>query len=150
MVVIGFIEWFVLTRTRFGNWTFAAGGGVGQARAMGVPVNRVKRTNFIVCSLLAGIAGCMQFAFLRGVTQSQGSQYELFAITAAVVGGTSLFGGSGSILGSIIGAFVLASLSVGLVLMGAPGSFYVTFIGLVLVAVVIVNVRLRRLGVGQS
>ena len=67
---------------------------------MGVPTDRVKRINFIVCAFLAGLAGCMQFAYLRGVTQGQGDNYELFAITAAVLGGTSLFGGTGTIWGS--------------------------------------------------
>jgi simple sugar transport system permease protein len=144
------VAWVVLTRTRYGNWTFATGGKVGPARAMGVPVERVKRINFVVTSLLAGIAGCMQFSYLRGVTQAQGDKYELLAITAAVVGGTSLFGGSGTIIGTVIGAILLATIEIGLVLVGAPGSFYVTFIGLMLVVVVISNVRLRRFGTAQA
>lgn len=136
----------VLTRMRYGNWVLAAGGKAGPAQAMGVPVDRVKRRNFVFCSLLAGLAGCMQFSYLRGVTQAQGSNYELLAITAAVLGGTSLFGGRGTIAGTVIGAFLLASIQIGLVLIGAPGSFYVTFIGLMLVLVVIANVRLGRFG----
>jgi hypothetical protein len=59
-----------------------------------------------------------------------------------VLGGTSLFGGSGTICGSVIGAFLLATIQIGLVLIGVPGSFYVTFIGVILVIVVITNVRL--------
>ncbi len=146
MVGVALVAWFALTRTRYGNWVFATGGRAGPAKAMGVPIDRVKRTNFIFCSLLAGLAGCMQFAYLRGVTQAQGDKYELLAITAAVLGGTSLFGGVGTVVGSIIGAFLLASIAIGLVLIGAPGSFYVTFIGLMLVLVVIANVRLHRFG----
>jgi simple sugar transport system permease protein/ribose transport system permease protein len=113
---------------------------------MGVPTARVKRTNFVLSAFLAGLAGCMQFAYLRGVTQAQGQNYELLAITAAVLGGTSLFGGTGTIWGSIIGAFLLSSIQIGLVLIGVPGSFYVTFIGVMLVIVVIANVRLGRFG----
>jgi simple sugar transport system permease protein len=146
MFVIAALFWVVLTRLRYGNWTFATGGKVGPAKAMGVPTARVKRINFILSSLLAGLAGCMQFAYLRGVTQAQGQNYELLAITAAVLGGTSLFGGSGTIWGSIIGAFLLSSIQIGLVLIGVPGSFYVTFIGVMLVIVVIANVRLGRFG----
>jgi simple sugar transport system permease protein len=146
MFVIGFVAWFILTKLRYGNWTYATGGRAGPAKAMGVPTARVKRLNFVFCSLLAGMAGCMQFAYLKGVTQAQGDKYELFAITAAVLGGTSLFGGSGTIVGSIIGAFLLATIQIGLVLAGAPGSFYVTFIGVMLVVVVISNVRLGRFG----
>jgi simple sugar transport system permease protein len=144
MFVIAAGFWFVLTRLRYGNWTFATGGKVGPAKAMGVPTARVKRINFVLSAFFAGLAGCMQFAYLRGVTQAQGQNYELLAITAAVLGGTSLFGGSGTIWGSIIGAFLLASIQIGLVLIGVPGSFYVTFIGVMLVLVVIANVRLGR------
>ena len=146
MFVIAAIFWFVLTRLRYGNWTFATGGKVGPAKAMGVPTARVKRTNFLVSAFLAGLAGCMQFAYLRGVTQAQGQNYELLAITAAVLGGTSLFGGTGTIWGSIIGALLLSTIQIGLVLIGVPGSFYVTFIGVMLVIVVIANVRLGRFG----
>jgi simple sugar transport system permease protein len=150
MFVIAVIFWFVLTRLRYGNWTFATGGKVGPAKAMGVPTNRVKRINFVISAFLAGLAGCMQFAYLRGVTQAQGQNYELLAITAAVLGGTSLFGGTGTIWGSIIGAFLLSSIQIGLVLIGVPGSFYVTFIGVMLVLVVIANVRLGRFGGSQA
>jgi simple sugar transport system permease protein len=144
MFAVALIFWFVLTRLRYGNWTFATGGKVGPAKAMGVPTARVKVINFALSAFLAGLAGCMQFAYLRGVTQAQGQNYELLAITAAVLGGTSLFGGTGTIWGSIIGAFLLSSIQIGLVLIGVPGSFYVTFIGVMLVIVVIANVRLGR------
>jgi simple sugar transport system permease protein len=146
MFLIAIVFWFVLTRLQYGNWTCATGGKVGPAKAMGVPTAKVKRTNFILSSFFAGLAGCMQFAYLRGVTQGQGQNYELLAITAAVLGGTSLFGGTGTIWGSVIGAFLLATIQIGLVLIGVPGSFYVTFIGVMLVMVVIANVRLGRFG----
>ncbi len=146
MFVVAGVFWFVLTRLRYGNWTFATGGKVGPAKAMGVPTGKVKRRNFIVSAVFAGLAGCMQFAYIRGVTQGQGQNYELLAITAAVLGGTSLFGGTGTIWGSVIGAFLLATIQIGLVLIGVPGSFYVTFIGIMLVIVVIANVRLGRFG----
>lgn len=146
MFVFAVVFWIVMSRTPYGNWTLATGGKVGPAKAMGVPTQRVKRINFVICSTLAGLAGCMQFAYLRGVTQAQGENYELLAITAAVLGGTSLFGGAGTVWGSVLGAFLLASIQLGLVLIGVPGSFYVTFIGVMLVIVVIANVRLGRLG----
>jgi simple sugar transport system permease protein len=146
LVLFAIVFWFVLTRLPFGNWVLATGGKVGPAKAMGVPTARVKRINFVVSSVLAGLAGCMQFAYLHGVTQAQGQNYELLAITAAVLGGTSLWGGAGTVWGSLIGAFLLATIQIGLVLIGVPGSFYVTFIGVMLVVVVIANVRLQRLG----
>jgi simple sugar transport system permease protein len=149
MFVIAAAFWIALTRLRYGNWTLATGGKVGPAKAMGVPTNFVKRVNFIMCALFAGLAGCMQFAYIHGVTQGQGQNYELLAITSAVLGGTSLFGGSGTIWGSVIGAFLLATIQIGLVLIGVSGSFYVTFIGIMLVIVVIANVRLGRFGGNQ-
>ena len=150
MFVIACAFAFALAQLRYGNWTLATGGKVGPAKAMGVPTRTVKRINFVLSALFAGLAGCMQFAYIRGVTQGQGQNYELLAITAAVLGGTSLFGGSGTIWGSVIGAFLLATIQIGLVLIGVPGSFYVTFIGVMLVIVVIANVRLGRFGSNQA
>jgi simple sugar transport system permease protein len=150
MFVIAAAFAFALAYLRYGNWTLATGGKVGPAKAMGVPTRTVKRWNFILCALFAGLAGCMQFAYIKGVTQGQGQNYELLAITSAVLGGTSLFGGSGTIWGSVIGAFLLATIQIGLVLIGVPGSFYVTFIGVMLVIVVIANVRLGRFGGSQA
>ena len=92
----------------------------------------------------------MQFAYLRGVTQAQGQNYELLAITAAVLGGTSLFGGTGTIWGSDHRRVPARAIQIGLVLIGVPGSFYVTFIGVMLVVVVIANVRLGRFGSSQA
>jgi simple sugar transport system permease protein len=149
MFVIAGAFAFALAFLRYGNWTLATGGKVGPAKAMGVPTKTVKRLNFLFSAFFAGLAGCMQFAYIKGVTQGQGQNYELLAITAAVLGGTSLFGGSGTIWGSVIGAFLLATIQIGLVLIGVPGSFYVTFIGVMLVIVVIANVRLGRFGIGQ-
>jgi len=150
LLVIALVFWFVTTRQAFGNWTLATGGNAGPAKAMGVPTVRVKRINFILSSFLAGLAGCMQFAYLKGVTQAQGDKYELLAITAAVLGGTSLFGGSGTIWGSVLGAVLLSSIQIGLVLIGVPGSFYVTFIGVMLVVVVIANVRISSFAGGRA
>lgn len=150
LVLIALVFWFITTRQAYGNWTLATGGGAGPAKAMGVPIVRVKRINFVISSLLAGLAGCMQFAYLHGVTQAQGQSYELLAITAAVLGGTSLFGGSGTIWGSVLGAVLLSSIQIGLVLIGVPGSFYVTFIGVMLVVVVIANTRMNRFAGGHA
>lgn len=149
IVVIALLFWFITTRQAYGNWVLATGGNAGPAKAMGVPTVRVKCINFIISSFLAGLAGCMQFSYLKGVTQAQGQNYELLAITAAVLGGTSLFGGSGTVWGSVLGAILLCSIQIGLVLIGVPGSFYVTFIGVMLVVVVIANTRINRMAGGR-
>jgi simple sugar transport system permease protein len=145
MVAVAAIGSFVLTKTTYGNWTFAAGGRSGVARSLGVPVGGVKITSFMVTALLAGFSGCLQTAYLGSVTAAQGQDLALLAITAIVVGGTSIRGGSGSVIGAVLGAILVSVIQVGLILIGAPGTFYVTFIGLFLIAVVIGNSRLAVL-----
>ena len=137
--------WFVLERTSFGNWVSAAGGRAGVARAMGVPTKRVKLINFAVCSMFAALAGIMQFASYGAASAQDGQDYELLAIVAAVIGGTSLFGVTGTIVGTFIGALILGLLQTGLILVGVPGSWYEPLIGAILVLAVIVNVRLSNL-----
>lgn len=144
MVGIGALFWFILQRTRYGNWTLAAGAPGGIARAVGVPVAIVKNLNFIVAAVLAGFAGCTEFGYLGAVTSGQGQDMNLYAIVVAVLGGTSLFGVTGTIIGTLIGALILGTLETGLVLIGAPGSLYTTLIGLILIAAVIVNVRMAK------
>jgi simple sugar transport system permease protein len=144
-VALTLAVWFVLERTPYGNWTAAAGGRAGVARAMGVPTSLVKTLNFIVCSLLAGLAGMMQFASYGAASANDGQDYNLLAIVAAVIGGTSLFGVTGTIIGTFIGALILGLLQSGLILVGVSGSWYTPMIGVILVLAVIVNVRLSRL-----
>lgn len=139
------VLWFVLERTPYGNWVAAAGGRAGVARAMGVPTRRVKLINFAVCSTCAALAGIMQFASYGAASAQDGQDYELLAIVAAVIGGTSLFGVTGTIIGTAIGALILGLLQSGLILVGVPGPWYEPLIGAILVVAVIVNVRLSNL-----
>jgi simple sugar transport system permease protein len=134
----------VLARTSYGNWTYASGGRAGVARAMGVPARYVKLGNFVLCSFLAGFAGCAQYAQLGIVSSGFGENYNLISIVAAVLGGASLFGVIGSIPGTVIGALILGVLETGLVLIGAPSSWYTSFIGVILIVAVIANSRLSR------
>jgi simple sugar transport system permease protein len=133
---------YLLESTRYGNWTFATGGKAQAARAMGVPVNRVKIINFVLAALLAGFAGCIDFARLGSATPSAGTGYELQAIVAAVIGGTSLFGGTGSILGAALGACLMGMINTGLVLVGAPPYYYQSYVGIILIAAVIINAKI--------
>lgn len=133
------VFWVLLQHTRYGNWTFAAGARNDAGRAMGVPVRRVKMINFIICAELAAFAGCLQFASFGGASPGNGSGYELLAIVACVVGGTSLFGVRGTIVGAFLGALTIACLQTGLVLIGAPGNAYESLIGVILIVTVIAN-----------
>jgi len=135
-----------LNFTRFGNWSLSAGGRAGIGRALGVPIARVKTVNFCTCAVLAGLAGCISFANVGSAAPGSGANNNLLAIVAAVLGGTSLFGIEGSIIGTMFGAVILGILETGLVLAGAPGNLYEAMIGAILIAAVLVNVRLNRLG----
>jgi simple sugar transport system permease protein len=135
---------FVLGKTRFGNWVFATGGKRGVARAMGVPDTRVRYSLFILSSILAAFAGCIVFARLTTVTGTTGFDYNLLAIVAAVVGGTSLYGATGTVLGTVIGAVLVSSIQPGLLVIGAGGTWYQAVIGTVLVVAVLFNIRFER------
>lgn len=143
VVIVSFFA-FVLGKTRFGNWVFATGGRAGVARAMGVPERRVRYSLFILCSVLAAFAGCIVFARLGTVTGTTGFEYNLLAIVTAVVGGTSLYGATGTVVGTVIGAALVSSIQPGLLVIGAGGTWYQAVIGAVLVIAVLFSIRFER------
>ena len=128
---------FVLARTRFGNHVLAVGGDPAAASANGISPSRVKMTAFMLCSLLAGIAGILVTCQEGAVYSTSGKLLELETIAAAVMGGCTLRGGIGSIWGPVLGVFVLSSLKGGLMLMGAPTYWYISFVGLILIGFLI-------------
>lgn len=138
------VFWVLLTRTTFGNWALATGGKREAARALGVPVARVKLISFALAGALAGTAGLMQLGRMGSMSPVWGEGLALEAIAAAVIGGTSLAGGVGTILGTMLGALTMASIRVGLVMVGAPAYWYTAFLGAVIVAAVVVNVKLEE------
>lgn len=137
----------ILTRTRYGNWVFAVGGGREAARSMGVNINKVKLINFTISALLAGLAGSIVTSRFSLANPSFGSGLELEVITAVVIGGTLLTGGYGTILGTFLGAFLIGMIRTGLLLSGAPGYWYQTFIGIVLI--VAATIHLKMMGVKE-
>lgn len=143
-IVITFIFWIVLERTRYGNWTFATGGNLGAAKALGIPSERVKISNFMICSLLAGFAGLTTFARFKIVDPTLGQELELEAIASVVMGGTLLTGGYGSIIGALIGAATISMVRNGLVLAGAPAYWYRAFIGIILIVAAVINAKIRK------
>ncbi len=144
LVVIVLVLWFVLERTRFGNWIFAVGGKPEAARARGIDPGRVKLILFSVVSFLAGLAGLIQALRIKAALPSAGEGWALDAIAAAVIGGCSLFGGIGSVIGAEMGAFLIRIIDNGLVLAGAPGYYFRMFIGLVILVAVTINIYIRR------
>ena len=136
----------VLHRTRFGNHIFAAGGSRSAAENTGVRVVRVKMALFVIASLSASFSGIVLFALYADVEASAGSGLQLQAIAAAVIGGTALFGGVGTVYGGVIGSFFLGIIDVGLVLSGASTTYYELFVGVVLIAAVVLQARAEGFG----
>lgn len=145
-VAIALLVGFLLGRTNFGNWLRATGGFLPAARAMGIPTARVKITAFMICSILAGFAGMLQVMRLGSPLPSSGEGMELQAVAAAVIGGTSLWGGIGSILGGVIGAILIRVIDNGLVLSQVDGSWFKFAIGGLTILAVIGNSWLRKRG----
>jgi simple sugar transport system permease protein len=129
----------VLQRTGFGNWIFASGGNERAARQMGVPVDRVRQSLFVLTATLAGLAGLIQVGRYNSVDSNRGSGLELEAIAAAVIGGSRLSGGYGSVLGTVLGCLMVGMIRNGLVLAGVASYWYQALIGLLIVAAVVVN-----------
>jgi len=127
----------VLHKTAFGNHVFAAGGARNAAESIGVRVNRVKMILFVLCGVCAAFSGVVLFALYGDVEASAGSGLQLQAIAAAVIGGTALFGGIGTVYGGVIGSFFLGMIDVGLVLSGASTTYYELFVGVVLIGAVV-------------
>jgi simple sugar transport system permease protein len=145
-VVLGLVFAWVLNRTRFGNWVFATGGNAGAALEQGVPVRRVKLAAFMLTGLLVGLASVMQFAHRTSVDPVRGEGWELVAVSASVIGGVSLSGGAGSILGACLGMLLLMTLDQGLVLMGISVQIFRAIAGLILILAVILSTVLSKDG----
>ncbi len=136
----------VLGRTTFGLHTIATGSNIVGAREVGVRIGRIKVCNFMIAGGCAAFAGIINTAQFTSADPLAGSPFlTLQAIAAAVIGGTSLLGGSGTVVGSLIGAFVVASLNNGLVMIGAQATVSDIYLGAAIVAAMILSVQVDRL-----
>jgi len=131
-------------RTPFGNWIYAAGGNPAAAQAQGVNVTYVKVMAFTITGLLVGFASVIQFAHRLSVDPLRGEGMEMIAVAACAIGGIRLTGGSGTILGAILGALLLQMLDQGLVLMGIPIQVFQASVGLIIILSVISNTYLGK------
>ena len=136
----------LLARTNFGNWVRATGGYLPAASAMGIPTGKVKIACFMICSVLAGFAGMIQSLRLNSFLPSIGEGMELQAVAAAVIGGTSLSGGVGSIIGGLIGAILIRVIDNGMVMSQIDGTWFKFAIGALTIFAVVGNAWLRRRG----
>jgi simple sugar transport system permease protein len=136
----------LLSRTNFGNWVRATGGFLPAAAAMGIPTGKVKIACFMICSVLAGFAGMIQSLRLNSFLPSIGEGMELQAVSAAVIGGTSLSGGIGSIIGGLIGATLIRVIDNGMVMSQIDGTWFKFAIGALTILAVVGNAWLRKRG----
>jgi ribose transport system permease protein len=134
----------VLSKTILGRFTFALGSNEEAARLSGVSVDRWKIAVYTTCGLFAGLAGVLIAARLNSAQPALGQGYELDAIAAAVIGGTSLSGGEGSILGTVIGAFIISTLTNGLRILSVPQEWQIVVTGGIVILAVYLDVVRRR------
>ncbi|WP_431274202.1 sugar ABC transporter permease [Variovorax ureilyticus] len=135
---------FIVHRTRFGRYVFAMGGNPDAAALVGIPVKRVTLMLFALLAVLVTIAAIVSIARLNAGTNSLGIGMELYVIAAAVIGGTALAGGSGSILGSVLGALIMQSLDSGMLLLDVAIGKRMVIIGQVLIVAVVFDVLYRK------
>jgi ribose transport system permease protein len=144
MVGVYVVAHFALTRTKLGRYTYAIGGNEEAALLSGVNVRAYKAAVYGISGMLSGLAAVILTARLNSAQPIAGMMYELDAIAATVIGGTSLLGGEGTVVGTLIGALIMAVLRNGLNLLGVSSFIQQVVIGSVIIAAVLVDMWLKR------
>ena len=143
-IVVAVVLGYTLTQTKFGNWIQASGGNPNAARARGVNVDRTKVILFMLSSTLAAFAGIISSIRTSAANPNSGTGYELEVIAMVVIGGTALTGGRGTIIGTVIGIFILRIMRNGIVMIGVPGLAYNIFIGAIILGMMALHSGLER------
>ena len=144
MLALYAVAYLVLTRTVFGRYLYAIGGNEEATALAGVDVRRYKTITYAISGLSASLCAMLLVARLDSAQPIAGMGYELDAIAAVVIGGTSLLGGSGSVIGTLIGALIMSVLRNGLNLLGVSSYLQQVAIGVVIIAAVLIDMALRR------
>lgn len=139
MAVVFIAAWYMLHHTRLGRYIYALGGNEAATRLSGISVDKVKIIVYSLCGLLAALAGVIEVARLSSAQPTAGTGYELDAIAAVVLGGTSLAGGKGHIVGTLIGALILGFLNNGLNLLGVSSYYQMIVKAVVILLAVLVD-----------
>lgn len=139
MLIAFAVLYFILKKTTFGRYTYAIGGNEEAAKLMGIQVNKVKIMIYSLSGLMAALAGIILTSRLNSAQPTAGTSYELDAIAAVVLGGTSLSGGRGWIVGTLIGALIIGTLNNGLNLLGVSSFFQLVVKGLVILFAVLAD-----------
>ncbi|TPL01962.1 ABC transporter permease [Mesorhizobium sp. B2-4-14] len=148
-LIAGLVYWFLLHRTSFGRRVFAIGNNAVAAQFSGVRVGRIKFILFCLTGLMSGIASVLITSRLGSTRPSIAQGYELEVITMVVLGGVSILGGAGSILGVVLAALIMGLVTFGLGLLNVPGIVMSIFIGLLLIIVIALPIVWRRLRGGR-
>ncbi|PZR00161.1 MAG: ABC transporter permease [Cereibacter sphaeroides] len=143
-VLFALLAHYLLTKTRKGNWIQAAGGNPNAAMARGVRVRQTKVQLFILSSMLAGFAGIISSIRTSAANPNSGTGYELEVIAMVVIGGTALTGGRGTIIGTVLGIFILRLMRNGIIMVGVPGLAYNIFIGGIILGMMALHSWLDR------
>lgn len=143
-IAMGIISHLMLSKTKFGKYTYAIGGNEQAARICGINVDRYKIMIYTYAGLLSAIAGMMLTARISVGQPSMGVMFELDAIAAAVIGGTSLAGGVGTIAGTMIGALIIGVLNNGLDLLGVSSYWQQILKGIIIVSAVLIDARKNK------
>jgi ribose transport system permease protein len=146
MIGVYVIAHFVLRRTKLGRYTYAIGGNEEAALLSGINVKLYKTMVYGIAGLLSGLAAILLTARLNSAQPIAGMSYELDAIAATVIGGTSLLGGEGTVVGTLIGALIMAVLRNGLNLLGVSSFIQQIVIGTVIIVAVLIDMALKRRG----
>ena len=148
-VIVGALAVFFLTKTSTGRSIFAVGSNVTSARLSGVKVERTLIISYTLSSLCVALAGVVYLARLTAAQPTAGNGYEMEAIAAAVVGGTSLAGGEGGVLGTLIGAIIITIIRNGLVIIGVGSYFTQIVVGVIIVIAVTFDVVRQRVSANK-
>ena len=135
---------FIVNRTRFGRYVFAIGGNPEAALLVGIPVKWVMLKLFLLLAVMVTIAAIVSVSRLNAGTNSLGTGMELYVIAAAVIGGVALAGGSGTVLGTVLGSLIIQFLESGLLLLDVNIGYRMVIIGQVLIVAVVFDVLYRR------
>lgn len=144
MVVVFALAWYVISETKYGRYIYSIGGNEDCARLSGINTSRMKTLAYVVSGITAAISGVIITSRIGSASPNAGSGYELDAIAAVVLGGTSLSGGEGSIFGTIIGAMIIGVLNNGLNLMNVSPFYQLIVKGIVILAAVLVDKKSNK------
>jgi D-xylose transport system permease protein len=144
LAVVAVVMAYVSNNTRFGRYAYAIGGNREAARLSGVNIKNNIFSIFILMGFLCGVAGVVLASYVGYGTIAAGTGYELDAIAACILGGTSTLGGEGTVLGAMVGALIMASLTTGLQMIDVPSAWQYLVKGAILVIAVMIDVSFKK------